>query len=214
MEKTLAVPRRVATVQGENAVRIMRTHPKYLFMPAMLTVLAIVAVVFTAIYIPESYKEVPARAVVFGVIALIWVLGSFKRVFTWISNRYVITTRQVVKLSGIIWVNSHATKIERISDVRSSQGWLDRIFGCGTLHLINASAGGLDAEPQVTLYDVPRVQDVHQQIEELLEALRRPDPLFNQWNIPGMQVPIQAESLPAEQDQKHSVRRWGVGGHE
>ena len=80
----------------------MRTHPKYLFMPAMLTVLAIVAVVFTAIYIPESYKGVPARAVVFGVIALIWVLGSFKRVFTWISNRYVITTRQVVKLSGYL----------------------------------------------------------------------------------------------------------------
>ncbi|MGP5015094.1 PH domain-containing protein [Glutamicibacter ardleyensis] len=198
-------------MQGENVVRIMRTHPKYLFMPALLSVLAIVAVVLTAIYIPTSYRELPARLVVFGLVFLVWLFGSTKRVFIWVSHKYVITTRQVVKLSGLIWVKSHATKIERISDVTSEQGLLDKIYGCGTLHLINASAGSREVEPQVTLYDVPRLQDVHQLIEELIEAQRRPEPAHGQWSF--QQEPPQTGNESPASHREAGQGHWGVGGN-
>ncbi|MGP4994602.1 PH domain-containing protein [Glutamicibacter ardleyensis] len=208
MKEILATPRGVALIQGEKVVRMMRTHPKYLFMPVAVTILAIFVSVLTAVYVPEKWNELPLRLVSYCLIGLFWLIATSKRLFTWFSRKYVVTTRQVVKLTGIIWVQGHATKIERISDISAQQGLLDRLFGCGTLHLINSSAGSQSVSPQVTLHDVPNVNRVHQQIEELSEALRQPVPGYQTWAVPpqGERPP---EISEAEQSDNRPTR-WGI----
>lgn len=213
MKDTLATPRGVALIQGENIVRVMRTHPKYLFMPFVLTILAIVLAILTAFHVPDRWNELPVKNVAWGAILILWFLSSIKRIFIWISHKYVITTRQVVKLTGIIWVNGHATKIERISDISAQQGLLDRVFGCGTLKLINPAAGTQSVAPQVTLHDVPQVHRVHQLIEELSEALRQTMPSYQQWAAPhtgsqSYEQQAQDQTETVEDDDRPT--RWGI----
>ncbi|MGP5523471.1 PH domain-containing protein [Glutamicibacter arilaitensis] len=215
MKEKLVTPRGVALIQGENVVRVMRTHPKYLFMPMVITVLAVVLAIFTALNVPSSWNDLPAKGIVWGAIAILWILGSIKRIYIWLSHKYVITTRQVVKLTGFIWIQGHATKIERISDISAEQGLLDRIFGCGTLNLINASAGTQTTAPQVRLHDVPNVHKVYQQIEELSEASRRTMPTYQQFSVGLAGESAHELPVPEKQDAGASEARparWGING--
>ncbi|MGP5048044.1 PH domain-containing protein [Glutamicibacter ardleyensis] len=213
MKEKLATPRGVALIQGENIVRVMRTHPKYLFLPFILTIIAVMLAIITALQVPGSWNDLPVKNIAWGAIFILWILGTAKRVFIWLSHKYVITTRQVVKLTGVIWVSGHATKIERISDISAQQGLLDRIFGCGTLSLINSSAGVQSVAPQVTLHDVPHVHRVHQQIEELTEALRQHVPSYQQWNAPTAGEPVHEQSVSDQTEigtNNDRPTRWGI----
>jgi membrane protein YdbS with pleckstrin-like domain len=51
----------------------------------------------------------------------------------------------------------------RISDVAYDQGIVDRMLGCGTLVISDASTHG-----SVRLHDIPRVEQVQRQLTELL----------------------------------------------
>jgi hypothetical protein len=51
----------------------------------------------------------------------------------------------------------------RINDVSYEHGLIDRVLGCGTLHIESAGERG-----QVVLPDVPHVEHVHLQMSDLL----------------------------------------------
>ena len=56
----------------------------------------------------------------------------------------------------------------RISDVAYEHGLVDRLLGCGTLVISDASERG-----QVRLHDIPRVEQVHLQLSDLLYTSHR-----------------------------------------
>ncbi|MGL5825622.1 MAG: PH domain-containing protein, partial [Nocardioides sp.] len=55
----------------------------------------------------------------------------------------------------------------RVSDVAYEHGLTDRLLGCGTLVISDASTHG-----RVVLHDIPRVEDTHRKIVELLNDLQ------------------------------------------
>jgi membrane protein YdbS with pleckstrin-like domain len=53
--------------------------------------------------------------------------------------------------------------LARISDIAYEFGPIDRLLGCGTLVISDASTHG-----QIELHDIPRVEDVQRTVNELL----------------------------------------------
>ena len=70
----------------------------------------------------------------------------------------------------------HDIPVPRISDVAYEHGLVDRILGCGTLVISDASEQG-----RVRLPDIPHVEQVQLKISDLLFAHTEPGPRGTGW---------------------------------
>ena len=148
--------------EGESVVVDTRTHPKALLLPifALVVFLAIGAIVQT------QTDEGIVHTVVW-VLAAIGILWFFVRRFLiWLTATYTITTRRLITRHGVITRRGHDIPLTRISDVAYEKDLVDRLLGCGTLVISDASTHG-----QVALPDIPRVEDVQRKLNDLLHDL-------------------------------------------
>ena len=158
----MSVPRKLL-VEGEDIVMSMRTHAKALILPAVaLIVLAAIGGFLTAILGDSSAEQwvviVIWAAVVLGMI--VWSLAPFIR---WITTEYTVTSKRVLLTSGVFTRTGRAIPLYRINDVTFEKGLLDRILGCGTLVVSDASE-----QTGMRLNDVPRIEWVHRQLTDLV----------------------------------------------
>ena len=106
--------------------------------------------------------------------ALLLILWLVVRPFlTWLTTTYTITNRRLITRNGILTRRGHDIPLARISDVSYEHGLLDRMLGCGTLVISDASEQG-----RVKLHDIPQVEQVHLKISDQLfdpEAHRADD---------------------------------------
>jgi membrane protein YdbS with pleckstrin-like domain len=65
----------------------------------------------------------------------------------------------------VIVRRGHDIPLARISDVAYEFGPIDRLLGCGTLVISDASTHG-----QVKLHDIPHVEDTQRKLNELLHG--------------------------------------------
>jgi uncharacterized membrane protein YdbT with pleckstrin-like domain len=144
---------------GERIVLSTRTHIKALVVPAILLVLICAADGFLLALTDQKWARIAIIAV--AVIILIWrVILPF---LNWLTASYTITNRRLIARSGLITRVGRDIPLYRINDVKYERGLLDRLLGCGTLVISDASEEG-----HQTLRDVPHVENVHLQITELL----------------------------------------------
>jgi uncharacterized membrane protein YdbT with pleckstrin-like domain len=144
---------------GESVVVDTRTHPKALIVPGLVLVITLALAIFLD------------RLVDNGVVSLIvWILGLVVMVWwvlrpflDWLTSTYTITTRRLITREGIIARKGHDIPLMRISDVAYDMGIIDRMLGCGTLVISDASTHG-----SVRLHDIPQVEQVQRQLTELL----------------------------------------------
>jgi uncharacterized membrane protein YdbT with pleckstrin-like domain len=98
------------------------------------------------------------------IIALLVFLWFVLRPFLdWLTSTYTITTKRLITREGLVARRGHDIPLMRISDVAYDQGIVDRMVGCGTLVISDASTHG-----SVRLHDIPRVEQVQRQLTELL----------------------------------------------
>ncbi len=148
--------------EGETLVVDTRTHPKALLLP--LLALVVFLAIGTAVQTQIDQKEVDL--VVWGLVVLgaIWfVLRPF---LIWLTASYTITTRRLITRHGVITRRGHDIPLTRISDVAYEKDLIDRLLGCGTLVISDASTHG-----QVALPDIPQVEDVQRKLNDLLHDL-------------------------------------------
>jgi membrane protein YdbS with pleckstrin-like domain len=146
--------------EGEHVVLSVRTHVKALIGPVALLVL-VVAAVITAAMLQEDMTIVALEiAVVAAPIVVLWVIIPFLR---WITSTYTVTSRRLITRHGIITRTGRDIPLFRINDVAYEKGLLDRILGCGTLIISDATE-----KAGVVLPDVPNIEKVHLQITDLL----------------------------------------------
>jgi uncharacterized membrane protein YdbT with pleckstrin-like domain len=146
----------------EFVVVSTRTHLKALLLPAvLLIVVAAVAGYLTTLPSgdPRQLLVLVIWIVALGVIAW-WVLRPF---LAWLSATYTVTNRRLITRRGVLTRRGHDIPLHRISDVAYEHGLLDRILGCGTLVISDASEFG-----RVELHDIPQVEQVQLAISELL----------------------------------------------
>nr|WP_253943412.1 PH domain-containing protein [Nocardioides sp. zg-1308] len=82
------------------------------------------------------------------------------------TTTYTFTNRRFIKRSGFIAKEGRTIPLNRISGVDFEIGVIDRIFGCGTLVVSDASTDG-----SVLLHDIPDVEQVQLQVANELHRL-------------------------------------------
>jgi uncharacterized membrane protein YdbT with pleckstrin-like domain len=145
---------------GEHVVVSTRTHVKALILPGLVVLVALAAAIFLGRLIDSSVGSLVVWILFLGV--LVWFLvGPLLR---WLTTTYTFTNRRFIKRSGFIAKEGRTIPLNRISGVDFEIGIIDRVFGCGTLVVTDASEHG-----HVMLHDVPRVEEVQRTVAAELD---------------------------------------------
>ena len=159
----MAISRRLLN-DDEHVVVSTRTHVKALLVPAVwLIVIAAVAGYLTS-FTGRAGKAAPLLVAVVWLLAFLvacWLV--FVRFLRWMTTTYTVTNRRLITRTGVLSRRGHDIPLTRINDVAYEHGLVDRLFGCGTLVISDASERG-----SVVLHDIPQVERVHLQISDLL----------------------------------------------
>jgi len=153
--------------EGETVVIDTRTHPKALLFPLLM--LVVLLAIGTFVQTQVDQKEV--QWVVWGLAAIGILWFVVRPVLIWLTATYTITTRRLITRHGVITRRGHDIPLTRISDVAYEKDLIDRLLGCGTLVISDASTHG-----QVALPDIPRVEDTQRKLNNLLHELHTNDP--------------------------------------
>lgn len=149
---------------GESVVVSTRTHPKALLLPLLaLIVLLAIGVVFMQ-YVDNGTARLVVW-IVLGIGILWWFVWPL---LEWLTAAYAFTNRRLITRHGVITRRGHDIPLSRISDVAYERDLIDRMLGCGTLIISDASTHG-----QVQLPDIPRVEQTQRRLNELLHELHR-----------------------------------------
>jgi uncharacterized membrane protein YdbT with pleckstrin-like domain len=160
----VAFPERLLN-EGERVVLSTRTHPKALVLPVLALVLLLaMAVVLQSLVSGDVGRVVTIVVWVVAGVATLWFV--LRPVVSWWSTTYTFTDRRFVKRSGFIAKEGRTIPLNRISGVDFEIGVVDRVFGCGTLVVSDASENG-----QVLLHDIPHVEEVQKQVAAELDRL-------------------------------------------
>jgi len=147
--------------EGEYVVLTVRSHLKALIGPVLVLVLVLAALTTVLIVGPEPMLAYGATAGAVAVLVL-WSLVPFLR---WMTSTYTVTNRRLITRHGILTRTGRDIPLFRINDVAYEKGVIDRLLGCGTLVISDATE-----KAGVVLADIPNVERVHLQISDLLFA--------------------------------------------
>lgn len=148
--------------EGEAVVVSTRTHVKALLVPAVWLIL-IAAVAGYLSSFPAGSSTALLLAVIWGLALLAAFRLVVKPFLGWLTTSYTVTDRRLITRTGILSRRGHDIPIPRINDVAYEHGIWDRVLGCGTLVISDASERG-----HVRLADIPHVERVHMTISDLL----------------------------------------------
>ncbi len=149
--------------EGEQVVLRVRTHVKALLVPAVVLVLTCAATGFLFAVAPDGDIGRYLRFTILGVAALTILFLTVLPFIRWLSSTYTVTDRRLIAQSGILTRSGRMIPLQRINDVSFEMHLTDRLLGCGTLIVHDASEqGGL------MLPNVPRIREVHRTITDLV----------------------------------------------
>ena len=156
---------------GEHVILSTRTHVKALLLPAVVLVI-VAGLAGYLLSLPDGEHAGTWRIVigVLAVILVIWfVVAPFLR---WLLTTYTFTSRRLITRTGVFTRRGHDIPLNRISDISYEKGLVDRLFGCGTLVVSDASELG-----RVELRDIPHVEQAQLTVsDELFHRADRATP--------------------------------------
>lgn len=148
----------------EQVVLDMHQHWKVLIVP-MLEMLAVLSLTGFLLAVVDDGRFRLAIAVFAAILLTLLVVIPFLR---WRTTLFVVTNERVVMRSGILSRQGRDVPLSRVNDVSFEHSFLERILGCGTLMVESAGERG-----QVTLTDVPQVEQVQRTVYDLVGKASR-----------------------------------------
>ncbi|WP_318244783.1 PH domain-containing protein [Microbacterium pullorum] len=144
----------------ELRVARLRGHARRMAWPALVLIAVAGAVGYFWENLPAPLENwmLPTAA---AVIVLLLVVLPF---LAWLSRTYTITTRRVIARSGLF--TTHRTELTHARGyaIRERRGPLQRLWGTGTLILVN----GVDAP--LVMKDIPSIALVHEVLADQVEV--------------------------------------------
>jgi uncharacterized membrane protein YdbT with pleckstrin-like domain len=153
---------------GEHIILSTRTHVKVLILPAVvLIVVAGLAGYLSSL--PDGEHAGTWRWVIWALAAVLIVWFVVAPFLSWLLTTYTFTSRRLITRTGVFTRRGHDIPLNRISDISYEKGIVDRLFGCGTLVVSDASELG-----RVELRDIPHVEQAQLTVSD--ELFHRADP--------------------------------------
>jgi membrane protein YdbS with pleckstrin-like domain len=156
----VAISRRLLN-EGEVVVVDTRTHVKALLWPLLL----LVVLLAIGTYVQAQWDQTLAY-VVWAVVAVAIVWWVLRPVVVWATASYTFTDRRLITRSGVIVRRGHDMPLARVSDIAYEFGPIDRMLGCGTLLISDASTHGT-----IKLHDIPRVEETQRKVNQMLQNI-------------------------------------------
>ena len=163
----------------------LRPHWKALVAPILVLLVTTAAAGFLAALVPSGDAKrwiALAIGVVWLIIMAKWVVWPLA---VWYSTTYVITNKRIIIRTGVLARSGHDVPLNRINDVAFEHSFWERLLGCGTLVVESAGERG-----QLTLHDIPRVEEVQRDLYELVN--------YGRADAARMDQPDYEEPPPAE----------------
>jgi uncharacterized membrane protein YdbT with pleckstrin-like domain len=150
--------------EGEEFVISTRTHIKALLLP-LLSLCALLAI---GVVSQTKIDEVIVTRIVWGVVLVGVVWFVLRPFLTWLTASYTITTRRIITRRGVVTRRGYEIPLSRVSGVSYEKDLIDRLLGCGTLVVSDASTNG-----QVPLADIPQVEETQRILSNMLHELHQ-----------------------------------------
>lgn len=147
---------------GERVIVETRTHPKALLWPGLAFLVVLAAAAWLTRVVPAGIATWVVWVV--ALVAVLWL--SVAPLLRWLTATYTLTSRRLITRTGVFTRRGHDIPLARVSDVAFEHGLLDRMLGCGTLIISDASTNGT-----VRLIDIPKVEEAQRMINALLDEL-------------------------------------------
>jgi uncharacterized membrane protein YdbT with pleckstrin-like domain len=157
-------PRRLLN-EDEELVFDLHPHWKGLILPTVTAPVIVFAATFGAGKVPAGDWQGKLRIAIAVLAVAVFVWRVVAPYVKWLTTHFVLTTRRVLMREGLIARKGRDIPIFRINDVTFEHTVVERLFGAGTLVVESAGERG-----QVTLKDIPHVEDVQRQIYTLMDA--------------------------------------------
>jgi uncharacterized membrane protein YdbT with pleckstrin-like domain len=160
----MAYPRRLLSHDEEVELEL-HPHWKALVVPVLALLVVVPLASFAAARIPEGSAQPLLRSAVAAVAVVVLVATTVMPFLRWVTTHYVVTDRRLITRRGIIARTGRDMPLTRINDISFSHTVIERLLGCGTLVVESAGERG-----QLTLDDVPHVEDVQRRLYELADV--------------------------------------------
>ena len=147
---------------GERVVLSTRTHVKALAVPVVV-LLVVAGVAGFATSLPDGPHAGLWRLAIWLVALVVLLRLVVVPFLRWWTTTYTFTDRRLITRTGILSRSGHDVPLNRISDISYEKSLLDRVFGCGTLVVSDASETG-----RVELRDIPHVEEAQLAVSEAL----------------------------------------------
>ncbi|WP_395694534.1 PH domain-containing protein [Nocardioides sp.] len=147
---------------GERVVIDTRTHVKALIWPLIVLVALLALGTYSQVKISNGTVTLGVWVVL--LVVIVWFV--LRPLANWATATYTFTDRRLITRHGIVVRRGHDMPLARISDIAYEFGPIDRMLGCGTLVISDASTHG-----QIKLHDIPQVEDVQRTVNELIAGL-------------------------------------------
>jgi uncharacterized membrane protein YdbT with pleckstrin-like domain len=147
-----------------------RTHVKVLIGALLVLLVTVFVAVYLGTLVEDNIANDGVRtalgAVVGAIAAVVVIWFVILPFLRWLTTTYTFTNRRFMQRTGLVAKSGRTIPLNRISGVDFEIGVVDRLFGCGTLIVSDASEQG-----RVELSDIPRVEEVQRIVAEELHKI-------------------------------------------
>jgi uncharacterized membrane protein YdbT with pleckstrin-like domain len=147
---------------GEHVILSTRTHVKALLMPAVVLIIVAGLAGYLS-SLPDGDNAGVWRIVIWVLAALLIIAFTVAPFLRWLLTTYTFTSRRLITRTGVFTRRGHDIPLNRISDISYEKSLIDRMFGCGTLVVSDASELG-----RVELRDIPHVEQAQLTVSDEL----------------------------------------------
>ena len=155
----MSLPRKLM-IDGEQTIATTRTHVKVLFIPFVI-LLVLAGSEGSCNQVGDSAAASLRWIVVAG--ARADPVGTVLPFLKWFAWTYTLTNKRIVEQKGLLTRTGRVIPLSRINDVAFEKNLNDRILGCGTLIIHDASEqAGLE------LKDIPHIEAFHRTVTNLV----------------------------------------------
>jgi hypothetical protein len=134
-------------LMGENERILLETRQHWfvlfnkIFLEIILIVIIIAASLFAAVYYPIAIAGM--------ILVFVPLIGMLKDIMVWRNQAYLVTTRRVIQISGVLGKDVVDSSLEKVNDVKLSQSFFGRMFGYGDIEILTASELGVNLFHQI-----------------------------------------------------------------
>lgn len=154
---------------GEIEIETVRTHIKSLVLPFIFGLITMVAAGFAIGVLGDSGNGL-LRLIASAVALIILVIVTVVPFLRWLTWTYTLTNKRLIEQKGILTRSGRIIPLARVNDVAYEKSVLDRILGCGTLIIHDASQ-----QSGLRLHDIPQIETFHRNISRLVIESHEPE---------------------------------------